>query len=323
MGETRPAHALAAASVTIEKVFGWRAMFAALLYCSVTNALAEFRPCLESSPALMVAPAAPTSTQRLEITAAWDSHAKGSQLFTSRTGAVIDVTVWALLPGAPPFAKECADLFVGPLPPGAYTINFYLQRTTDADRVFQTSQSITVADAGVPPLFAFVFQGNGLPVQVSLRDQVIGSTSGPITIALVNTESVPRWLSIVPDGCGGGGTALTAGCGLQPDDFPFATDCPQTLAPGAMCTLSVSFAPRGAGPRRASLAVGSFASDGNGGTVGGTLGITKIEMSGNGVDQTIPGGAASAIPVLSFPLLLVLSGLVGGFGVVFIRRLHA
>ena len=164
--------------------------------------------------------------------------------------------------------QECANLFVGPLPAGPYTINFYLQRVSDPVPVFQASQSITVANAGVPALYAFAFNGVGLPVQVSFPDQVLGSTSSPIDITVVNTESVPRWLSIDQESCGGGGAGASSDCGLQPADFPFTTNCPQTLAPGAICTLSVSFAPRGAGPRHNLLIVYSFASDGSGGTVG-------------------------------------------------------
>lgn len=232
---------------------------------------------------------------------AWDGQLSGTLLSLHRVGLTIDVTAWVLDASPALGVEECAYFYIGPLPPGVYTINFFLQHIiNDPVPVLKATQSLVVTDAGVPPLYAYTFTGDALPVEVSFFDQPPGTASSPQTITVVNTESVPRWLSIQDDLCGGGGDASLGSCVYQSTDFPYSTNCPQVLAPGATCPISVSFIPSGSGPRHRALYIGSFVSDGGGGTVGGTLGISRIAISGDGV--------VMPIPVLSPPMLLLLIG---------------
>ncbi|MGC1373970.1 MAG: choice-of-anchor D domain-containing protein [Candidatus Sulfotelmatobacter sp.] len=88
------------------------------------------------------------------------------------------------------------------------------------------------------------------PGTVIFSEQSLGTTSAPQIVTLNNTQSVILNISNI--------TAT----GVDSGDFAAPTNtCGSTLGPGATCTISVTFTPRGLGTRTASLEV--FDSAGN------------------------------------------------------------
>jgi hypothetical protein len=63
-----------------------------------------------------------------------------------------------------------------------------------------------------------------------------GSTSSPLTITLVNDQSLASPLTV----------AFVGRISTQ-GNYAETDDCPATLAPGSSCTLSVTFTPTGVG----------------------------------------------------------------------------
>lgn len=75
----------------------------------------------------------------------------------------------------------------------------------------------------------------------------IGTTSPQGTVALINSGGAFLQVSSLAVSGGNNG------------DFNLSQSCPASLGPGASCALNVTFKPTGAGPRKASIAVGSGA----------------------------------------------------------------
>ncbi len=110
-------------------------------------------------------------------------------------------------------------------------------------------------DASVTPLTVNITGTAVVPVVVSptslsFTSQMEGVSSAPKTVTVTNNQSVELTIS-----------GITAG-----NDFGVTTSCPttpQTLAPGANCTVTVVFKPVGLGTRTGTL---SIADDAPGGT---------------------------------------------------------
>jgi len=75
----------------------------------------------------------------------------------------------------------------------------------------------------------------------------LGITSPQGTVALINSGGA--FLQVSSLAVSGGNSG----------DFNLSQSCPTSLGPGASCALNVTFKPTGAGPRKASIAVGSGA----------------------------------------------------------------
>ncbi|MBV8945592.1 MAG: choice-of-anchor D domain-containing protein [Solirubrobacterales bacterium] len=103
------------------------------------------------------------------------------------------------------------------------------------------------------------------PQSLSFGAQQTGTSSGPQTVTLSNTGSAALSISSISF------TGTNAG------DFSQTNNCPSSLANGANCTISVSFAPTGAGIRAASLQVTDNASDSP----------ESVSLSGTGTAPTV------------------------------------
>ena len=94
-------------------------------------------------------------------------------------------------------------------------------------------------------------QGAGVasfsPRSLSFGVVPIGTTSPQGTVTLINTGGAFLQVSALAVAGGNSG------------DFNLSQSCPASLGPGASCALNVTFKPTGAGPRKASIAVGSGA----------------------------------------------------------------
>ncbi len=117
-----------------------------------------------------------------------------------------------------------------------------------------------------------------------------GSSSGPVTVSptslafgnqAVNTASAPRVVTLT----NGGSTTLTingaALGGTNPGQFSLANLCGPSLAAGASCTMSVTFAPTSTGTKSATLTI----------TDSGTGSPRTVPLSGTGI--TAPSATLS------------------------------
>ena len=88
------------------------------------------------------------------------------------------------------------------------------------------------------------------PSSLSFGSQLVGTTSAAQNVTLTNSGAAPLLISSI-------GVA-----GADAADFAQLSDCPlapATLAPGSVCTISVTFTPSAAGSRAASITVGDNA----------------------------------------------------------------
>lgn len=86
---------------------------------------------------------------------------------------------------------------------------------------------------------------NLFPRSLSLGTQLVGTNSAPHAVALTNTGGA--FMAISSIGASGANSA----------DFSVNQTCPNPLAPGAGCALSVTFKPTAAGPRKSSIGLSS------------------------------------------------------------------
>jgi Beta-propeller repeat/Abnormal spindle-like microcephaly-assoc'd, ASPM-SPD-2-Hydin len=77
------------------------------------------------------------------------------------------------------------------------------------------------------------------PASATFVGQSLGTTSSPLAVTLTNTGSAPLTVT---------GITVTG-------DFAQTNNCPSSLAPGAGCAISVTFAPTAAGSRYGSVAL--------------------------------------------------------------------
>src|SRR6185437_12492907 len=111
---------------------------------------------------------------------------------------------------------------------------------TVSDDAPASPQVVSLAGTGVAPAPAVTLA----PAALAFGSQLVGSTSAARTSALTNSGNTPLTISSI----------AVAGSG----DFAESDDCPPapaTLAPGAMCTLSVTFTPSGLGTRTATVSI--------------------------------------------------------------------
>src|SRR4029077_16580285 len=80
------------------------------------------------------------------------------------------------------------------------------------------------------------------PGPLTFASQAVGTTSQPQTLTLTNSGTVPLPLDSI---------SIAAGAA----DFSQTNACPQSLAAGANCTVSITFAPSAAGSKNAVLDV--------------------------------------------------------------------
>ena len=81
------------------------------------------------------------------------------------------------------------------------------------------------------------------PASVNFGNQVVGTTSPPMTVRLKNPASVPLSISAIRI------------VGVDLPDFNESNNCPHTLAVGAGCTIAVTFTPTLKGTRIAAVEI--------------------------------------------------------------------
>jgi hypothetical protein len=146
------------------------------------------------------------------------------------------------------------------------------------------SATVTVTSNGLGSPQAIAVNGTGapnatagqlsLPQSVSFGSQNVGTSSAASVIPVTNT--------------GGTAVAVSGVTSSNPAEFAVTTTC-ANVAPGAQCTISVTFSPTATGARNASITV----------TSNGTGSPQAIAASGTGASSTQPGQ-------LSFPGVLQL-----------------
>lgn len=106
------------------------------------------------------------------------------------------------------------------------------------------SGKLTFTSTSPHPVETVALSGNGtvpqavvLPLQLSFAPQAVGTTSGPQLVTLRNPGTGPLTLA---------GITPSAG-------FSQSSNCPQVLAPGAGCTLQVTFSPAATGTQSGTL----------------------------------------------------------------------
>jgi hypothetical protein len=105
--------------------------------------------------------------------------------------------------------------------------------------------AVAITMNGVVVLLQEVPQPSLAPSSLAFGDQAVSTTSPPQIVALTNTNSGTGPLNI-------SSIAIT---GANFGDFSQTNNCPASLAVGANCQISVTFAPTALGVRNASLAV--------------------------------------------------------------------
>jgi len=112
------------------------------------------------------------------------------------------------------------------------------------------SASVTITDNAAASPHSVGLSGTGTapaatltPVSLGFGSQIVGTTSAAQTATLANTGTAPLTIGSI------GVTGTNAG------DYGQTSACPATLAAGASCSISVTFAPTASGSRVASLSV--------------------------------------------------------------------
>jgi hypothetical protein len=113
----------------------------------------------------------------------------------------------------------------------------------NSNGINNNAQIVTLTGTGINP-------GATLsPGSISFANQVVGTTSNPYPVTLTSTGTTNLSISSI---------AIT---GTNGGDFAQANNCPTTIAPGATCTINVTFSPSQSGPRTATLAVSDNAAN--------------------------------------------------------------
>ena len=257
------------------------------------------------------------------------------------TSAGIDVTVTnlastpqtltAVAGGAPIDAanftgvQNCATVTLAPGASCAFTYTF--TPTTTGPRTTTTSFSINGQTSGTITL-----TGTGTAFQISstslnFPNTEVGFTSAPMSLTVTNLTSTSQTLSV------------SGGSPLDPTHFAGTQDCDGiTLAPGASCAFTYTFAPKVVGLQTTTTqltitAGGTLAA----GSAGRSTGISAaaapsltqesgvITLSGTGIEFTSPTPTPTQTPDplpttgsnLGFPLSLALAALL--LGLAFLR----
>jgi phospholipase C len=131
-------------------------------------------------------------------------------------------------------------------PGGSCTITAVFMPTTTGTR-FGTV-TVTDSDGGSPHILQLTGMGTQVslsPATLTFNSQAIGTASAPRTVTLTNIGSTA--LTIANPNASLPAIMMTGNNGGQTDtytqDFQQTNNCPSSLAPGANCTISVTFTP--------------------------------------------------------------------------------
>jgi len=101
-------------------------------------------------------------------------------------------------------------------------------------------QTASLSGNGVKPM------GSISPTSLVFPPQLVGTTSAPQTVTLSNTGTGTLTVKNI---------AIDDSAGTNFTDFAETNNCPASLAPGASCTVSVTFTPTATGIRIAALLI--------------------------------------------------------------------
>lgn len=172
---------------------------------------------------------------------------------------------------------------------GAFcTITVYY---TPAGVAFGESATLYIYDNATPSPQAVSISGNSVsagfpslqPSSLNFPDTVIGNGSGPLYSTLTNTGTGPLGsISVVSGG-----------------DFPETSDCPDTLAPGASCTIGVTFSPSYANLEQGNVEIFNDSA---------TLGLLGVSGTGVAPVPTISSLSVSNAAAGSSQLTITING---------------
>jgi hypothetical protein len=124
-----------------------------------------------------------------------------------------------------------------------------------------TAKGVTASFALAAPALTLT------PTSVSFADQALGSSSGAQTVSLTNS----------------GNSSLSIGSITISGDYSKVSTCTTSLAPGAACTIAVTFSPAATGAR---------------------TGAISISSNSSGSPHSVSLGGSGTLPVLNIPLTL-------------------
>ena len=202
-----------------------------------------------TAPAVTLTPASLTFASQIVGTT---SASQSSTLRNSGTATLSITGITVIGESASEFAQSnnCPASLA---PNATCTINVTFSPSATGTR----AATVRVSDnaTGSPHLLSLTGTGTApapavslSPSSLSFGAQLIGSTSASQSSTLTNSGAAT--LTIL-------GISMT---GLNAADFAQTNDCPGTLAPSAICTISVTFSPTASGARSASVSVTDDAS---------------------------------------------------------------
>ena len=159
---------------------------------------------------------------------------------------------------------------------GNETVLLNLTSPTGGASLGTAAATLTIVDANLPAATPFV---TASPNPLDFGSQTISVASGTQNIILTNT------------GSGNLNVASTVLGGAYSGDFALvANSCGAAVAPGATCTLGLTFTPAATGSRAATLTIGSDAVDNS----------LVVNLAGTGVTApVVTAGSTTPVPTLS------------------------
>ena len=225
------------------------------------NVVTPATPILAVSPSTLTFPATPAGL------------ASATQNVTITNGGAVNVAIGAAAVTSGPFAS--AGTCVGTLAPSAsctMTLKFLPTATGPVAGTFSVTSNaagsphvVALSGTGAPPLVpGIAVSGSSL----TFANRTLATTSPPQSVAVTNTGTAP--LAV---------TGITVS-----GDYAFTSTCAALLAPGAGCTVSVTFTPLITGTRLGNLSIATNAPGSP----------TLVSLSGVGVD--VPVGTLDISP---------------------------
>ena len=149
------------------------------------------------------------------------------------------------------------------------------------------AQVVTLSGTGVPPASGSGAAATLSPLTIDFGTQGVNSISSPQTLTLINT----------------GTNALSGISVAASQQFAIANNaCKVTIAPGASCTVGVTFAPQATGTQEGTVQV----------TANGVSTPFNVQVTGNGADfqlsvqgassNTVTGGTSATYQLLLTPV---------------------
>ncbi len=171
---------------------------------------------------------------------------------------------------ATPAASDCGTVVA----PGA---NCLIAIVFAPGTVGANTGSVTISHNVSATAIVVALNGNGTPVPqplirmveaISFGDQIIGTSSTARNLAITNFGTAPLSVSSVQI------------AGANAGDFTLAGTCANAVAPGASCTVTITFKPTVIGVKAAQVNVVSNAQN--------AASVNKVVLSGNGVPVPVP-----------------------------------